>query len=129
MLERNGRRITLRDLSTHRSGLPGMPDNMQMADPDDPFASFTTEEQLLAFLDHCQLPREIGSQWEYSNVGVGLLGYLLARATDTDYETLLRTRITGPQRMNDTKISLFPPVRCGLLGCSASSDAIANPGA
>ena len=37
----------------------------------------TPKTQLLAFLDRYQLPRDIGSQWEYSNLGVGLLGYLL----------------------------------------------------
>jgi len=109
MPERNGRQITLRDLSTHRSGLPRMDDGMRaINDPDGPFADYD-EKRLLAFLDHYQLTRDIGSQWEYSNLGVGLLGYLLARAADTDYETLLRERITRPLAMNDTRITLAPP--------------------
>lgn len=108
MPERGGRQITLRDLATHRSGLPRMPDNIGvMTDPDGPFAGYD-EAKLLAFLDHYQLPRDIGSQWEYSNLGVGLLGYLLSRAAGTDYETLLRRRITGPLGMNDTMIALPP---------------------
>jgi serine-type D-Ala-D-Ala carboxypeptidase/endopeptidase len=48
------------------------------------------------------------AQWEYSNLGVGLLGYVLTRATSTDYETLVRKRITGPLGMNDTLITLTP---------------------
>jgi D-alanyl-D-alanine-carboxypeptidase/D-alanyl-D-alanine-endopeptidase len=104
--ERNGRQITLRDLSTHRSGLPRMADDMgSVDDPDGPFAGYT-EAKLLAFLDRYQLTRDIGSQWEYSNLGVGLLGYLLTRAAGTDYETLLRERITGPLGMSDTMITL-----------------------
>jgi serine-type D-Ala-D-Ala carboxypeptidase/endopeptidase len=105
MPARGGRQITLRDLSQHRSGLPRMPDNMPFADPADPFADYG-EELMLAFLDRYQLPREIGSEWEYSNVGVGLLGYLLARAAGSDYETLVRQRIAGPLGMNDTAITL-----------------------
>lgn len=109
MPERNGRQITLRDLATHRSGLPRMADDMRpIHDPDGPFADYD-EKRLLAFLDRCPLTREPGSQWEYSNLGVGLLGYLLARAAGTDYETLLHERITRPLRMNDTMITLPPP--------------------
>jgi CubicO group peptidase (beta-lactamase class C family) len=106
--ERNGRKITLRDLSTHRSGLPRMDDIMQpINSPDGPFADYD-EKRLLAFLDRHELTRDPGSEWEYSNLGVGLLGYLLARAAHTDYETLLRERITRPLRMNDTMITLPP---------------------
>lgn len=108
MPERNGRQITLRDLATHRSGLPRMDPEMDaIDDPDGPFARYT-EARLLAFLDRYQLPRDIGAEWEYSNLAAGLLGYLLARAAGTDYETLLRTRITGPLGMRDTMITLPP---------------------
>ncbi len=76
-----------------------MPDDMGRADTiEDPFADYG-EAQLLAFLDRYQLTRDIGLKWEYSNLGVGLLGYLLARAPHSDYETLLRKRVTGPLGM------------------------------
>ena len=106
MPTRNGRQITLRDLSTHRSGLPRMPDDMGRADGvDDPFADYS-EAKLLAFLDRYQLTRDIGAQWEYSNLGAGLLGYLLGRAAHSDYETLLAKRVTGPLGMKDTMVTL-----------------------
>jgi CubicO group peptidase (beta-lactamase class C family) len=107
MPERAGRQITLRELSQHRSGLPRMPDNMAYGDQEDPFADYD-EARLLAFLDGYRLPRDIGSEWEYSNLGVGLLGYLLARAAGTDYATLVRERITGPLHMDETTITLTP---------------------
>jgi serine-type D-Ala-D-Ala carboxypeptidase/endopeptidase len=114
MPERNGRQITLRDLSTHRSGLPRMADNMRAVfDPDGPFADYD-EQRLLAFLDSYQLTRDIGVQWEYSNLGAGLLGYLLTQAAGADYETLLRERITRPLGMNDTRIAL-PPAQAARL--------------
>ncbi|HEV2700461.1 MAG TPA: serine hydrolase domain-containing protein [Steroidobacteraceae bacterium] len=108
MPERGGRQITLRELSTHRSGLPRMPDDMGRADGvDNPFEGYG-EDKLLAFLDRYKLTRDIDAQWEYSNLGVGLLGYLLGRAAHTNYETLLRQRITGPLGMKNTLISLSP---------------------
>lgn len=104
----SGRKITLRDLSTHRSSLPRMADDLGPPDGvEDPFAGYG-EDRLLAFLDRVKLTREVGSEWEYSNLGVGLLGYLLARAAHTDFDSLLRQRITGPLGMKDTVIVLDP---------------------
>jgi CubicO group peptidase (beta-lactamase class C family) len=107
MPARNGRKITLRDLSTHVSGLPRLPDNMPFGDPGDPYADYS-EALMLEFLAHYELPRDIGAKSEYSNFAVGLLGYLLGRAAHSDYETLLRERITGPLGMNDTSVTLAP---------------------
>lgn len=108
MPERAGRQITLRDLATQRSGLPAMADDMDVVDSVGPFSDYD-EAKLLAFLDRYQLTRDIGAQWEPSNLGFGLLGYLLTRAAHTDYETLLRKRVTGPLGMNDTLVTLPPP--------------------
>jgi CubicO group peptidase (beta-lactamase class C family) len=107
MPERGGRKITLADLSTHTSGLPRLPDNMPYGDLGDPYADYT-EALLLEFLGRYELTRDIGSQHEYSNFGIGLLGYLLGRAAGSDYETLLRERITGPLGMSDTAVTLSP---------------------
>jgi CubicO group peptidase (beta-lactamase class C family) len=105
MPQRGGKQITLRDLATHMSGLPRLPDNMPFGNPDDPYADYD-EKLLLDFLGHHTLTREIGSRFEYSNLGFGLLGYLLARVAHTDYATLVAKRITGPLGMRDTVILL-----------------------
>lgn len=105
MPTRGGKQITLRNLSTHTSGLPRLPDNMPYGDSADPYADYT-EAKLLQLLSGYELQRDIGGTPEYSNLGVGLLGYLLSRAAGTDYATLLRERITGPLGMGDTSIML-----------------------
>src|SRR5690606_26260141 len=55
----DGRQITLVDLSTHRSGLPSMPDNFSPANPDDPYADYDATK-LYAFLSSYRLPRAPG---------------------------------------------------------------------
>ncbi len=105
MPERGGRKITLLDLATQTSGLPRAPDNMPYGNIDDPIADYT-EALMLDYLGRYQLTRDIGSQFEYSNLGFGLLGYLLGRAARSDYATLLAQRITGPLGMRDTAIGL-----------------------
>lgn len=103
--ERGGKQITLRNLSQHDSGLPRLPSNMAPADSTNPYADYT-EQDMLAFLSGHTLTRDIGSQYEYSNLGVGLLGYALARAAGMDFEELVRTRLLDELEMSDTAISL-----------------------
>jgi D-alanyl-D-alanine-carboxypeptidase/D-alanyl-D-alanine-endopeptidase len=105
--ERGGKQITLIDLATHSSGLPRLPTNMAPKDPGNPYADYTVA-QLYAFLASYSLPRDIGSQYEYSNLGGGLLGHVLALRAGTDYATLVRQRITGPLGMTSTTIALTP---------------------
>jgi CubicO group peptidase (beta-lactamase class C family) len=103
--ERGGKKITLVDLATHTSSLPRMPSNFYPKDPGNPYADYT-EAQLYEFLSSVELTRDIGSKFEYSNFGVGLLGHALARRAGTDYETLVRTRILEPLGMKSTAITL-----------------------
>ena len=66
----------LEDLSTQSSGLPRMPSNFTPKDNSNPYADYSVE-QLYQFLSGYQLTRDIGAQYEYSNLGVGLLGHVL----------------------------------------------------
>ncbi len=103
--ERNGRKITLLDLATQSSGLPSLPDNFKPEDNENPYVDYTAQ-QLYAFLGTYQLSRDIGSKYEYSNMGVGLLGQALANRAHPDYETLVTARVLTPLKMRDTRITL-----------------------
>ena len=102
---RDGRQITLEDLATHTSGLPRNPANLAPADPDNPYADYTLA-QLYEFLGTEQLTTKPGSHFEYSNVGVALLGHTLALRAGTSFEDLVRTRILEPLHMTSTGIAL-----------------------
>ncbi len=99
------RKISLTQLSTHVSGLPRMPDNFGDVDPTDPAANYSAEN-MFEFLKSHELSRKPGIAEEYSNLGVGLLGVVLSRKQEVDYETLLRSRITAPLKMADTSLEL-----------------------
>jgi CubicO group peptidase (beta-lactamase class C family) len=100
---RGGRHITLLDLATQSSGLPRLPDNLAPRDPRDPYAGYD-DARLFEFLSQYRLTRDIGAQYEYSNVGVGLLGRLLALRAGTTYEALLRERVLDPLDMHATAV-------------------------
>ena len=103
--ERNGRSITLQDLSMHVSGLPRMPANFRPKDETDPFADYRVED-LYQFLSGHELRRDIGSRYEYSNLAMGLLGHVLARRAGMDYEELVRERVIAPLGLRSTGIAL-----------------------
>lgn len=98
----NERQITLLDLVTHRSGLPRNADNL---DSEEAYAGYSAE-QTYEFLKSYTPTRNVGTQFEYSNVGLGLLGHVLSLAAGTDYATLLQERILTPLEMEDTAIAL-----------------------
>jgi serine-type D-Ala-D-Ala carboxypeptidase/endopeptidase len=99
MPTRHGKQITLWDLTTHTSGLP-----REMGDP-------WTVEHLYAFLGHYKLPRDPGAEFEYSNIGLALLGHVIALKAGQDYETLVRDRICRPLKMDSTVITLTPELK------------------
>jgi serine-type D-Ala-D-Ala carboxypeptidase/endopeptidase len=102
------RPFTLFDLATHRSGLPAMPTNFALDARPDPYAGYTVD-QLHAMLASHVLEREpSGPKGFYSNLGVALLGRLLAHRAGTDYEALLAARVLRPLGLASTSVTLEP---------------------
>lgn len=99
------REITLLDLTTHTSGLPRSADNLGESSGDDPYGDYSIAD-LYAFLSSHELRRRPGTEAEYSNVGVGLLGHVLARAAGRPYTELVEDRILRPLGMSGSGFSL-----------------------
>jgi CubicO group peptidase (beta-lactamase class C family) len=126
MPARKGRQITLLDLATQTSGLPRLPGNFVPKDLQNPYADYTVE-QMYDFLSHYELTRDVGEEYEYSNLGVGLLGHALARKSGMSYEELVKKRILEPLGMTDTAITLSAAMRARLApGHDSGGDAAAN---
>src|SRR5207249_3600795 len=111
--EHGGKQITARLLAGQRSGLPRMPTNFAPRDAANPYADYDTT-RLYRFLSDYTLPRDPGERYEYSNLGVGLLGVILARHDRTSYEAMLRRRVLDPLGMKSTVIQLTPDARTHL---------------
>jgi CubicO group peptidase (beta-lactamase class C family) len=99
--------ITLRQLATHTAGLPRLPANALEGDPYNPYVSYKSSH-LYAALEQMQLLSLPGHYYEYSNLGMGLLGHLLELKTEESYETLVKRLICQPLGMKDTGITLSP---------------------
>lgn len=123
---RDGKVITLGNLSEQNSGLPRMPDNFHPANPANPYADYTVQ-QMYDFLSNYQLPRDPGAEFEYSNLGVGLLGHVLSLASGKPYEELERERVWAPLGMTHTAITFTPWMKAHLaLGHDEQGNVVSN---
>ena len=98
------RKITLRDLLTHTSGMGGgFPTALQEI--------FRTRDRTLAeaVAVYSQQPLEFppGTEWRYSNMGIATLGRIVEVVSGMPFEDFLAQRIFGPLGMKDT--FFFPP--------------------
>ena len=92
--------VTVRHLVTHTGGFPHRPDNLNPPDPANPYANYSSEA-LFAYLEGYR-PRHPLGTYSYSNLGMGLAGFLVQRQTGQTYAELIADRITGPLGMHDT---------------------------
>jgi CubicO group peptidase (beta-lactamase class C family) len=98
-LKKPPRPITLRDLLTHTSGLPGAPppglsDLYRLR-------NHTLAEGVMAY---SQRPLDFapGTKWAYCNTGIDTLGRVVEVVSGSSYEAFLKDRLFGPLGMADT---------------------------
>lgn len=111
--KRQGEEITLKDLATHSSGFPRMPNNISPSNRNNPYADYTIKE-LYSFISSHTLSRDIGERFEYSNLGMGLLGHILELQSGINYEDLIIKNITDPLKMDATRVKLTQPMKAKL---------------
>jgi len=99
--------MTLYDLATHTSGLPSVPDNGPPADFYNQWADYDSA-LLYEFLNNYKPEPTPDEKATYSNLGMGLLGHVLALHMGVSYEQMVHEHITGPLGMPSTAIELSP---------------------
>lgn len=93
VLKKPSRRITLRDLLTHTSGLT--------SDAPDTGRDLMLGERTLAYALQ-PLTYEPGAKWQYSNPGINTLGRIVEVVSGQNFADFLDTRIFKPLGMKDT---------------------------
>ncbi len=135
----HGDRITLHHLANHTSGLPRLPNNLfgGDADPLNPYKDYN-ERDLQSFLESdWQLLSEPGLNHGYSNLGVGLLGTILAKASGESFDMLMQENIFDPLDMGASPMDRSKATSMLVQGLSAMGtptsiwdfDALAGAGA
>jgi serine-type D-Ala-D-Ala carboxypeptidase/endopeptidase len=108
--------VTLLHLATHQSGLTVQPPfiGLTARNKANPYADFT-RPKLVKLMEQLKPQREPDTKYEYSNLGVGLLGHAVVNAATKpdlmeavveDFDGLARERIAKRLGMKDTAIAL-----------------------
>jgi CubicO group peptidase (beta-lactamase class C family) len=90
--------VTVRDLVTHRSGLPRHDFAW--------FGSTRTREELFKRLRHFELSAEPRARFQYNNFMYMTAGYLGGKAAGSDWETLVRKNVFEPLNMHSSSFAV-----------------------
>jgi CubicO group peptidase (beta-lactamase class C family) len=97
--------LTIEHLLTHRSGLPSYPKNVTRIDGD-AFLGGYDEKMLLSALKTIKLRFKVNEKWEYSNFNYAVLGYILSKITNKNYEELIKHYIADKYNLSNTLVNL-----------------------
>lgn len=93
--------ISFLELANHTSGLPPSPTNwkVNIFNYKNPYESYTKEDLLEYLAEEITLSDLPSDNYQYSNLGMGILGYSLSLLNQKSYESLLREQIFLPLGM------------------------------
>lgn len=104
---RDARNITLLQLATHTSGLSRQPYTRPMLMPffyylftGESFYDRLDQDFMFDYLSSFSAPRTV--EYNYSNIGYGLLGYAIERETGQTLDALLQRDIVAPLGLTET---------------------------
>ena len=87
--------ITFKQLANHTSGLPRLPSTIETGsfDPDNPYQAYGEKLLKQYLLEEMELEQTPGDRFSYSNLGAGLLGFVLEQLEGKSYEQLIQENI------------------------------------
>jgi len=93
--------ITFQNLATHTAGLPRLPSNLASDETLDPYKDYDVNA-LFSYLKHYKQHQKPDSLYEYSNLGYGIIGELLAQQYHLSYSELIEKEICKPLGLVNT---------------------------
>lgn len=124
----NNIKITFKELSNHTSGLPRLPSNLDLASVDvaNPYKAYSKGDLKNYLTKSLEISEKLKGTYQYSNLGVGLLGYLLSKIEDSNFEKLLQDNIFSKYNMSNST-SQFNKVKMELIkGLDAAGNEVSN---
>jgi CubicO group peptidase (beta-lactamase class C family) len=98
----NAADATVRRVANHTSGLPV---HAQFFYADEPFRRPSMDETIFRY---GHLVRPPGEQYEYSNLGYGILDYVISRASGSNFQDFMREQVFRPLGLNRTSVDIGP---------------------
>ena len=108
----NANDATVRRVGNHSSGLPL---HYQSFFSNEPYQKPSYDETILRYGNIVMIPSE---HYQYSNLGFGIIGYVLARVSGESYPDFMRQAVFLKLGMTHTSVDIgpglekFPAIRC-----------------
>lgn len=107
--------IVLCNLATHTAGFPRNPSNLKSwFHRKNPFARYTTAH-LYRYLNNHPISFTSEFAYQYSHIGMALLGHSLSLKSGLLYEDILQEKVLAPLALTDTRITLSASQQSRLL--------------
>lgn len=101
--------ITLQQLALHTSGLPRMPHDFEEQphyDQNNPYKSYGEDALKDYLVNKLKMDSVPGETFQYSNLGYGLLGYIIARIEGKAFTEVVKERLFGPLQMEHSSFDM-----------------------
>lgn len=92
-------KINFESLANHTSGLPRLPENLDLSNEINPYKNYGKSE----IEEYLKNLLKLGNNtYSYSNLGTGLLGYTLGLSQKTNFQNLLQKKIFDKYKMTNS---------------------------
>ena len=92
--------LTIKSILSHSSGLPRESNHPYWSWPDFPFP---TKQDVIDELKNQEMLYPPSKYYQYSNLGLSLLGFIVEEVTQTNFDDYVNQKILIPLSMNNTK--------------------------
>jgi len=102
----NNTKITFLELANHTSGLPRLPENLDLSNETNPYKYYGNKELNEYLAKLLLIENNNKKKYDYSNLGAGLLGNSLGLSQRKPFNGLLQKRIFDKYKMSSSHTSL-----------------------
>ena len=120
--------ISFKSLANHTSGLPRLPSNLNLflADPQNPYKDYDAELLESYLKEDIVLAQDPGEKYAYSNLGAGLIGYLLSKKEGMTYAELLQAKIFSKYEMSSSTLDRSQVEQKLIKGLNQEGEEVSN---
>ena len=97
--------ISFKSLANHTSGLPRLPNNLKISYNRDKANVYKKEDIDIYLKDSLEINSTNKGKFVYSNLAVGLLGYVLSKIDNASYDKLYNSYVFNKYNMHNTTIN------------------------
>jgi CubicO group peptidase (beta-lactamase class C family) len=123
---KNNIKISFESLANHTSGLPRLPENLDLSNGSNPYKNYGKNEIDEYLGNLLKLENEPSKTYSYSNLGAGLLGYTLGLSQNESFQELLQKKVFDKYKMTNSFTSSRNLGNKLVKGLDANGEIVSN---